>query len=115
MYHIQALAKMGEDLRVSGTAQDGVIEAIESTDGLFIRVQFHPYQITERFPPFQESGNRCRCQEQEYFASLEAAQHLRSDGYFLLQRVVGTSKPIRICIRSFRHGNESSIGHGTIR
>jgi putative glutamine amidotransferase len=68
MYHIQALAKMGEDLRVSGTAQDGVIEAIESTDGLFIGMQFHPEQITEMFYPFQEFVNRCRCQEQEQIA-----------------------------------------------
>jgi putative glutamine amidotransferase len=63
-YHIQALATVGEGLRVSGTAQDGVMEAIESTDGRFIGVQFHPEQMTEMFPLFQDFVNRCRRQEQ---------------------------------------------------
>ncbi|MFN3596662.1 MAG: gamma-glutamyl-gamma-aminobutyrate hydrolase family protein [Rubricoccaceae bacterium] len=40
--HVQALAEPGRGLRVSATAPDGVIEAVESEDGRFIGVQFHP-------------------------------------------------------------------------
>lgn len=40
--HVQALANVGRGLRVSATAPDGVTEAIESEDGTFIGVQFHP-------------------------------------------------------------------------
>ncbi|MDX1439996.1 MAG: gamma-glutamyl-gamma-aminobutyrate hydrolase family protein, partial [Rubricoccaceae bacterium] len=40
--HIQAIARVGDGLKISATAPDGVIEAIESTDGAFIGIQFHP-------------------------------------------------------------------------
>ena len=40
--HVQALAEPGDGLIVSASAPDGVIEAIESTDGAFLGVQFHP-------------------------------------------------------------------------
>ncbi|TDI73192.1 MAG: gamma-glutamyl-gamma-aminobutyrate hydrolase family protein [Bacteroidetes bacterium] len=40
--HVQAIEKVGSGLRVSARADDGVIEAIESTDGRLIGVQFHP-------------------------------------------------------------------------
>ena len=40
--HVQAVAEVGEGLVVSARAPDGVIEAIESRDGSFIGVQFHP-------------------------------------------------------------------------
>ena len=40
--HVQALAELGEGLRVSAVAPDGVVEAIESEDGTFVGVQFHP-------------------------------------------------------------------------
>ena len=43
--HVQALATVGTDLSVSATAPDGVIEAIESADGAFVGVQFHPEAI----------------------------------------------------------------------
>ncbi|OZC04420.1 gamma-glutamyl-gamma-aminobutyrate hydrolase family protein [Rubricoccus marinus] len=40
--HVQALAEPGAGLVVSATAPDGVIEAIETADGSFVGVQFHP-------------------------------------------------------------------------
>jgi len=43
--HIQAIKTTGEGLRVAATAPDGVIEAIESTDGSFVGVQFHPERM----------------------------------------------------------------------
>ncbi len=45
--HIQAIESTGNGLRVVATAPDGVIEAIESTDGSFIGVQFHPERMGE--------------------------------------------------------------------
>ena len=49
--HIQAIKTMGEGLRVAATAPDGVIEAIESSDGSFIGVQFHPERMDETGHP----------------------------------------------------------------
>ncbi|MEM0963724.1 MAG: gamma-glutamyl-gamma-aminobutyrate hydrolase family protein [Bacteroidota bacterium] len=40
--HVQAVADVGDGLIVSARAPDGVIEAIESEDGTFIGLQFHP-------------------------------------------------------------------------
>ncbi|WP_412063253.1 gamma-glutamyl-gamma-aminobutyrate hydrolase family protein [Rubrivirga sp. IMCC45206] len=40
--HVQALAEVGDGLRVAARAPDGTIEAIESLDGTFMGVQFHP-------------------------------------------------------------------------
>ena len=40
--HVQAVARPGAGLVVSATAPDGTIEAIESEDGSFVGVQFHP-------------------------------------------------------------------------
>lgn len=40
--HLQAVATLGEGLRISARAPDGVIEAIESSDGRLMGVQFHP-------------------------------------------------------------------------
>lgn len=50
--HLQALASVGEGLRVSARAvPDGVIEAIENDDGTFIGVQFHPERLGTPFDP----------------------------------------------------------------
>jgi len=49
--HIQAIADPGDGLRVCGRAPDGVIEAIESEDGHFIGVQFHPERMGEDGDP----------------------------------------------------------------
>ncbi|MEO0560310.1 MAG: gamma-glutamyl-gamma-aminobutyrate hydrolase family protein [Bacteroidota bacterium] len=44
--HVQAVAEPGDGLVVSARALDGTIEAIESADGTFIGVQFHPEGMT---------------------------------------------------------------------
>ncbi len=41
-YHHQAVKDTAEGFRVVATAKDGVIEAIESEDGMVIGVQWHP-------------------------------------------------------------------------
>ncbi len=59
-YHIQAIARIGQGLRVVGRSEDGVIEAIESTDGRCIGVQFHPERMLDQtLPLFQEFVRRC--------------------------------------------------------
>ena len=40
--HVQAVATVGDGLVVSARASDGVVEAIETEDGAFVGVQFHP-------------------------------------------------------------------------
>lgn len=49
--HIQAVADVGHSLNVSGRAPDGIIEAIESEDGLFLGVQFHPERMGASMKP----------------------------------------------------------------
>lgn len=47
-FHHQAVATLGRDLRIVGEAPDGVIEAIEATDGQFIvGVQWHAESLVE--------------------------------------------------------------------
>ncbi|GAA3182475.1 gamma-glutamyl-gamma-aminobutyrate hydrolase family protein [Fructilactobacillus sanfranciscensis] len=43
--HHQGLRKIGDDLHVVATAPDGVVEAIESEDGLITGVQWHPEDL----------------------------------------------------------------------
>jgi len=50
-HHLQAVAAVGSGLRVSATAPDGVIEAVESIDGAFIGVQFHPERMGDEMAP----------------------------------------------------------------
>ena len=60
-YHIQALATVGEGLRVAATAADGVIEGIESLDGRILGLQFHPERMGETMQPlFNDFVARCR-------------------------------------------------------
>ena len=40
--HVQAIVEPGDGLRIAALAPDGVVEAIESEDGSFVGVQFHP-------------------------------------------------------------------------
>lgn len=47
--HHQCIEKMGSDLIVSGKAEDGVIEAIESKDGLVIGFQGHIEKCIDNF------------------------------------------------------------------
>lgn len=50
-YHHQSVARAGRDLRVSATAPDGVIEAIEDTSGRFVLgVQWHPERTWREDP-----------------------------------------------------------------
>jgi putative glutamine amidotransferase len=48
--HRKAVDKLGEGLRVVARANDGIVEIIESEDGLLFGVQFHPEQIFEHNP-----------------------------------------------------------------
>ena len=43
--HHQALGMLGEGLRVSAVAEDGIIEAIECESGKFFGVQWHPESL----------------------------------------------------------------------
>lgn len=45
-FHLQAVERIGQGLRLSARSPDGLVEGIESEDGLLIGVQFHP----ERMP-----------------------------------------------------------------
>ena len=59
-YHLQALAEVGDGLRVTATSPDGVIEGIESDDGRLIGVQFHPERMTDVTAPlFADFVARC--------------------------------------------------------
>lgn len=60
-YHIQAVAAVGAGLRAVGHSPDGIIEAIESTDGRLIGVQFHPERMTDQTHRlFEDFVDRCR-------------------------------------------------------
>lgn len=48
--HHQSARTMGDNLQVVATADDGVIEAVESRDGLWIGVQWHPEELVETAP-----------------------------------------------------------------
>ncbi len=43
--HIQAIESPGRSLRVAARAPDGVVEAVESEDGSFVGVQWHPERM----------------------------------------------------------------------
>ncbi len=47
-FHHQAVDKVGEGLQVTATAEDGIIEALEHNDYLFlVGIQWHPEMMTE--------------------------------------------------------------------
>jgi putative glutamine amidotransferase len=53
-YHHQAVKDLGRGLRTNCRARDGVIEGIEAADGRpILGVQFHPEELTEKYPQFQ--------------------------------------------------------------
>lgn len=61
--HIQAVASPGRGLRIAARAPDGVVEAVESEDGLFVGVQWHPERMDEAMAPLfrhlvEEARNR---------------------------------------------------------
>jgi putative glutamine amidotransferase len=43
--HVQALRTVGEGFTVAAVAPDGVVEAVETPDGAFVGVQFHPESL----------------------------------------------------------------------
>jgi putative glutamine amidotransferase len=44
-HHLHAVREPGAGLDVSATAPDGVVEAVETADGQFVGVQFHPERM----------------------------------------------------------------------
>lgn len=59
-YHFQAVAQVGDGLRVVGESDDGVIEAIESNDGRLVGFQFHPeLMLNQTLPMFKRFVERC--------------------------------------------------------
>ena len=48
--HHQAVRTPGEDIVVSATAPDGTIEAIESSNGQIVGVQWHPEGLIHTAP-----------------------------------------------------------------
>jgi putative glutamine amidotransferase len=46
-YHLQAVEHLGEGLTVSARSADGLVEALESDDGLLLGVQFHPERLVD--------------------------------------------------------------------
>lgn len=44
-FHVQAVERLGQGLRPAGRSPDGVVEALESEDGLLLGVQFHPERL----------------------------------------------------------------------
>ncbi len=66
--HIQSIASVGQKLYAAAYAPDGVIEAIESEDGLVLGVQFHPERMEQDgLPLFQQLVER----SSRYHESLE--------------------------------------------
>lgn len=51
--HHQSIKEMGEGLNNVGEAADGVIEAIESDDGMIVGVQWHPEMLAPKYKEFQ--------------------------------------------------------------
>ena len=52
-FHHQSVARLGEGLKVSARASDGVIEAIESNDNSkILGVEFHPEECAPIYPTF---------------------------------------------------------------
>ena len=48
--HHQSVRSLGDKLIVTAEADDGIVEGLESRDGLWIGVQWHPEELTESAP-----------------------------------------------------------------
>lgn len=63
-YHHQAVREIADGLRVTATAPDGIIEAVESEDGRILGVQWHPESLCavceEHAKIFTNFIERCR-------------------------------------------------------
>lgn len=54
-WHHQAVKDVGEGLRITARARDGIIEGLESTtDAPLLAVQYHPEECAPLYPGFQE-------------------------------------------------------------
>ncbi len=54
-FHHQSIRKVGQGLRITATAPDGVIEAVESTQHRFVLgIQWHPELMIEHYPGARE-------------------------------------------------------------
>lgn len=54
-YHIQAVVDAAEPLRITARSDDGIVEALETEDGIVVGVQFHPERMgTEGAGLFRE-------------------------------------------------------------
>ena len=51
-FHHQAIDVLGDGLKITARAPDGIIEAIESADGRCLGVQFHPEECALLYPSF---------------------------------------------------------------
>lgn len=62
-FHHQALNTIGDGLKVSARAMDGVVEAVENADGSVFAVQWHPELLYAENPEhraiFETFVNRC--------------------------------------------------------
>ncbi|MEP0546147.1 MAG: gamma-glutamyl-gamma-aminobutyrate hydrolase family protein [Rhodothermales bacterium] len=59
--HIQAIDAPGRGFRVAARAPDGVVEAVESEDGVVLGVQWHPERMGEAMAPlFRHLVDRAR-------------------------------------------------------
>ena len=77
--HVQAIAEVGAAFRVAATAPDGVIEAIESQDGTFLGVQFHPERMgTAMQPLFQHLIKQARRRKRRLAPSSDASTKMNT-------------------------------------
>lgn len=52
-FHHQAIDRLGENLRVTSRARDGIIESVEGMDDRFLLgLQFHPENLVKDYPEF---------------------------------------------------------------
>lgn len=62
-FHHQALNTIGDGLKVSARAMDGVVEAVENADGSVFAVQWHPELLYAENPEhraiFEAFVKRC--------------------------------------------------------
>ena len=63
-YHHQAIRQLAPGFQVGARSKDGLIESIESEDGLLLGVQWHPEELQGTYPPhaalFQDLVRRCQ-------------------------------------------------------
>jgi len=52
-HHHQAIAKLGDGLRVVGKAHDGIVEALEIDGAFLLAVQWHPEDTADEDPAQQ--------------------------------------------------------------